>query len=63
MSGLLFIIPGLATTTWSEDNTKLNDLLGPLHHGLSSEVINPKVAGKQVSNIIGDYLPTKHEIA
>ena len=59
--GLKFTIPIFSYHEWSVINNAFKDIIGPLHHEMSTNNISPRVAGEQFSLLLGTFLESHPE--
>ena len=59
--GLKFTIPIYNYHEWSVINNAFKDIIGPLHHDISTNNISPRVAGEQFSLLLGKFLESHPE--
>ena len=59
--GLKFTIPIFNYHEWSVINNAFKDIIGPLHHEMSTNNISPRVAGEQFSLLLGTFLESLPE--
>lgn len=61
-SGLKFTIPHFQSNSeWAPHNQAIKQLLGPLHHELSQNLVSPKFAADEFSNILISYFSTQED--